>query len=1327
MQIRHKETFATIRTEGSILPADLLQRIAEGKGIEGLDPSDYHLSEKRLNEAINRSWNHLLATWVTFKAAISQLSEKDLGTGATRERWLLPLFQELGYGRLLVSKAVEIDRKSYPISHSWHRAPIHLLGFRLSIDKKVPGAVGAARMSPHGLMQEYLNRSDGHLWGFVSNGLRLRILRDSASLTKQSYVEFDLEGMMDGEVYSDFVLFWLLCHESRLEADKPEECWLEKWSKEAEKEGTRALEHLRSGVEKAIEALGRGFLSHPGNSELKDKLRNGVLDKQEYYRQILRLVYRLILLFVAEDRGILLSPEAEPKAMERYSRYYSLTRLRKLAERKMGTRHSDLYQGLCLVMEKLGSDQECPEVGLSPFGSFLFSSGALKGVDGCNISNRDLLEAIRSLTFITYDHFRRPVDYKHIGSEELGSVYESLLELHPELNIEAGEFSLRTASGHERKTTGSYYTPSSLVQCLLDSALDPVLDEVTRKDDPEEAILDLKVCDPACGSGHFLVAAAHRIAKRLAAIRTGDDEPSPDSVRKALRDVVGHCIYGVDLNPMAVELCKVSLWMEAIEPGKPLSFLDHRIQCGNSLLGTTPKLISNGIPDEAFMPIEGDEKAWVAALKKRNKQERSGQLTMFATFSKSSEQAALANRIRDLNKIKDDSVAAIHQKEKQYEQLTISAEFQKAKLTADAWCSAFVWKKHKGAPPPITHDIFRHLAVNPATLPTTTLNEINRLSEQYAFLHWHIVFPDVFRAVTEGKEPVSSEEGWNGGFDVVLGNPPWERIKLQEKEWFAGCRPDIANAPNAAKRRKMIEALKEEDLSLYVAFLEDRRKAEGESHIVRNSGRYPLCGRGDINTYAVFAETKRFLISPTGRVGCIVPSGIATDDTTKYFFQDLMKSNSLASLYDFENSNGIFSGVHRSYKFCLLTITGISKPVEHSNFVFFAYNVDDINKPGRKLNLSFDDLALLNPVTQTCPVLRTVRDYELLKRIHIYGVQLDSKSWNGFYIRLIHLGDHADSIRLEEHFQYGHFDNIMNYNDAEKCYLRIYEAKLIHHFDHRYATFNNVDSSDAYNGNARYITFSEHSDPHYSVKPRYWVEADFYSNIVNKYSSLSGWFLAYRDIARATDERTCIATAIPETAATVSVPCIGTQHSQLKPLLQANLSSFCLDYSARQKVAGIHLNFTILKQLPIIASENYSQPLLWSDKSSARNWLIPRILELTYTAWDLEPFAKDCSYNGPPFRWDESRRFVLRCELDAAYFHLYGIERDDVDYIMETFPIVKRKDEQQYGEYRTKRVILEIYDEMAQAKRSGRPYQTRLDPPPADPRVAHPPKGLDSQ
>src|SRR5215813_6899301 len=625
MQLRKRNIFTTIRAEGSILPADLLQRINDRDAqLKGLTPDDYHLAGGlKLNEAINQSWNRMLGAWAVLQSAREKLPPTDTGTTVTREKWLLPLFQELGYGRLSAAKSIEIEGKSYPISHLWQQTPIHLVSARVDLDTRTAGVAGASRVSPHGLTQELLNRSDAHLWGFVSNGLRLRILRDNVSLTRQAYVEFDLEAMMNGEQFPDFMMLWLLCHESRVNAEKPQDCLLERWSKAAHEQGTRALDQLRNGVEEAIKALGRGFLAHPANQTLLGRLRKGELDKQDYYRQLLRLVYRLLFLFVAEDRELLFAPEADEKRRERYTRFYSVSRLRRLAERRLGARHGDQYYGLRLMMQKLGNGG-CAELGLPALGSFLFSEEAVADLNGCELANHDLLEAVRALAFITDGHRRRTVDYKNPRSEELGSVYEALLELHPEINAEARQFNLASASGNERKTTGSYYTPVSLVQCLLDSALDPVLVEASKQPDAEQAILRLKVVDPACGSGHFLIAAAHRMANRLATVRTGDDEPAPEAVRTALRDVIGRCIYGVDINPMAVELCKVSLWMEALEPGKPLSFLEHRIQCGNSLLGATPALLKNGIPDDAFKPIEGDDKEYCAEYRKQNKKERAG-------------------------------------------------------------------------------------------------------------------------------------------------------------------------------------------------------------------------------------------------------------------------------------------------------------------------------------------------------------------------------------------------------------------------------------------------------------------------------------------------------------------------------------------------------------------------------------------------------------------------------------------------------------------------------------------------------------------------------
>ena len=862
MQLRQRHQFTTIRTEGSILPADLLQRINErGAGLAGLKPDDYHLpGNLKLNEAINQSWNRLLGAWTAFHSALTKLPDTDPATTLTREKWLLPVFNELGYGRLLTARAIELDGRSYPVSHGWQHTPLHLVGAGVDLDKRTAGVAGAARMSPHGLVQELLNRSEAHLWGMVSNGLRLRILRDNVSLTRQAYVEFDLEAMMNGELYADFALFWLLCHESRVHAEKPQDCWLEKWSRAAQDQGTRALEQLRRGVEEAIEALGRGFLAHASNHALVARLRTGALSTQDYYRQLLRLVYRLLFLFVAEDRDLLLRPDADAQARERYERFYSLSRLRLLAEKRVGTRHADLYHGLRLVMAKLGSDAGCPELGLPALGSFLFSREAIPDLEACDIANAYLLDAVRALAFINDRHGRRLVDYKNLRSEELGSVYEALLELLPDVHIEARQFELKTVSGSERKSTGSYYTPESLVQCLLDSALEPVVAEALKQPDAAQAILRLKVCDPACGSGHFLIAAAHRLAKHLASVRTGDDEPAPEAVRTALRDVIGHCIYGVDINPMAVELCKVSLWMEALEPGKPLSFLDHRIQCGNSLIGATPALLKDGIPDDAFKPIEGDDRAVCSEYRKHNKQEREGQQRLFAYAPEPwTRLGNLATGLLQLEEISDDSIAGVRRKQERWEQLVRSQGYIYSRLWADAWCAAFVWKKirDRSHPYPITEELFRKIERNPFHVVNTWHEqEIRRLAEQYQFFHWHLAFPDVFRVPVGDEEPENEQTGWNGGFDVVLGNPPWERIKLQEKEWFAARRPEIANAPNAAARRRMIEALHDEDTALYAAFLDDRRKAEGESHFVRSSDRYPLCGRGDVNTYAIFAETE---------------------------------------------------------------------------------------------------------------------------------------------------------------------------------------------------------------------------------------------------------------------------------------------------------------------------------------------------------------------------------------------------------------------------------------------------------------------------------------
>lgn len=1400
-----RDIFATVTTEGSALPPDILQRVADlDKELPGLTPAAYHLASEKISEATNRAWNRLLAAWGNFKAVRAGIPEDKPGTSETREKWLLPLFNELGYGRLLGAKALELGGKSYSISHGWGSTPIHLLGCNVPLDKKTKGIQGATVAAPHGLVQELLNRSDDHLWAFVTNGLKLRILRDNISFTRQAYVEFDLEAMMEGQVYPDFRLLWLVCHQSRVEADRPEDCFLEQWSKAARDFGSRVLDSLRDGVVDAINELGAGILKHPSNLDIRAKLASGALDKQDYFRQLLRFIYRLLFLFVSEDRGLLLTDSSSKQAGV-FLKYYSTARLRLLASTLRGSRHDDLFEGLRLIMQRLGSDGGCPELGLAPLGSMLFSNSAMPDIEPCRISNECLLAAVRHLATISGPEGLRPVDFKNLGAEELGSIYESLLELHP--NMDDG-FKLETAAGHERKTTGSYYTPESLIQSLLDTALDPVLAEARKAENPEQAILDLKVCDPACGSGHFLLAAANRMAKALAAARTGEDEPAPEAVREAKRAVISRCIYGVDLNPMAVELCKVNLWLESMDPGKPLSFLDSHVQCGNSLLGVTPALLRAGIPDEAFSPIEGDEKERCQAAKKSNKEQRkdyAARLKRLGLMPYTEEPfiqlGNLAASVQEFMRIDDSTIEGVRSRQRMWEALASGSGYRFGRMWADAWCAAFVWKKIK-APTgeafyPITEEVFRRIEKNPFSIPDWMQKEIERLSRQYQFFHWHLAFPEVFRLPGKGNAPENTQAGWDGGFDVVLGNPPWEHTELKEQEWFASRRPDIADAAGA-KRKKLIENLEKDDPALWSAYCEDLRFADGVSQLVRQTGRYPLCGRGRINTYAIFAELSRELMSSIGRMGCIVPSGIASDDTTKFFFQDIVDHQGLVSLYDFENKN-IFPSVHSSYKFCLLTLTGTSRSAKGgAEFAFFLHDVAEIREEERRFKLTAEDIALINPNTRTCPIFRSKRDAEITKgiyrRVPVLIREATEKEpevnpWAvTFKQGLFNMTSASEHFRTRAELEQAGWTLQGNHfvKDGE-TYLPLYEAKMIHHYDHRWATYEP-------DGSTRDVTLAEKQDPNFVVMPRYWVHewevakrasrcpdvvikalvdaerndgdaerklvvnvlamwlAGYHLNHGDKelgnkllaatqprtaslIASTTGWvavqameeeypltpeeaeqvkqaltgdviqqgrdlvlsrtpkwFMGWRDICRSTDERTVIAALLPQVGVGNNLPIMISSKQESMDVLSATLSSFALDFSARFKVGGTHVNFFIANQLPVLAPDQFQVPTPWAVHESLHDWVQTRARELYASDYQMSELLKVVYQPRSP-----EERFAIRCELDAAFFHLYGITREDVDYIMDTFPIVKRKDEAAFGCYRTKEMILKKYDEMAAA------------------------------
>lgn len=790
-----------ITSVGGLLPIGFLSRLRDPKsGLEGIRPSDYHLgANERITEIVSRSWNRLTNAWAGFSDALAKLDEADKASALTRDKWLGLVFVELGYGRLQTARSIEIQGEVFPISHTWGSIPIHLVGARVDLDRRTPGVRGAAGKSPHSLVQELLNSPTEHLWGIVSNGLVLRILRDSTSLTRQSYLEFNLEEIFSNDRFDDFVTFWMIAHQSRFEGEDPSSCWLERWRDEISESGIRALDALQGGVRRAIEALGEGLVTHPENQRLRAALESGALSPLDLYRQILRLIYRILFLLVAEDRNLLHGPQADLLAVERYEKWYSTKRLRQQAWGAHSDRNADLWQMLKVVMRGLGDHGGLETLGLSPLGSYLWGDQALPDLLNATISNRYLGRAIVHLSTTEAEGVRRNVDFANLGAEELGSVYEALLELTPVINGEGGPFVLRDAPGNERKTSGSFYTPSELVAKLLETALDPVIEEALAARDPETELLSLKILDPACGSGHFLIAAAHRIAERLAAHRVGEPEAPPAQVRHALREVIAKCCYGVDINPMAVELAKVSLWMEAMEAGKPLTFLERHIVTGNALIGTTPALVARGIPDGAYKVLDGDDNATVTATKKRNKsfvEHGQSTLNIDATLH---DRVAFADQVASLDAIEDDNINDVVAKGELWEDLRHQRSFEIEKWTADAWCTAFFYNKvpHGGE---ITTETIKQIQLGgPQAIGERERTLIEQAAKEHQFLHFHVAFPEVFRV--DNTQLLAGRMGWTGGFDVVLGNPPFlsqlksnTRLSMGERNLVSSRLPGVVKS-----------------------------------------------------------------------------------------------------------------------------------------------------------------------------------------------------------------------------------------------------------------------------------------------------------------------------------------------------------------------------------------------------------------------------------------------------------------------------------------------------------------------------------------------------
>jgi hypothetical protein len=1400
--------------EGGLLGPDILEKLLAGD-LPGQKPEDFGLSSKRsLTEEIAMALATARTYWEAFQGRLARLPQADLGTKdsvplsrtVTRDAWVIPFLSLLGYELHYNSRAQEVDGATFAISHRAGEAeeapPVHIVGVRQELGRLAP--TGRPRLAPHSLLQEYLNRSE-HLWGIVTNGVTLRLLRDSTYVRRQAYVEFDLRQILEEQRFNDFALLFRLLHRSRLPqvTGQAADCLLEKYYQQALEQGGRVRERLRDGVEACLKGLANGFLSHPKNSQLRDWLASGGSAALEFYRQLLRLVYRFLFLLVSEERGLI-------SASPLYRDHYGVGRLRQLLERRSAfTEHEDLWCSLRVLWRVLSQEELAQLLEAAPLNGDLFAPLEL---DSCSLSNRDLLQAFWHLAYYRENPTSplRRVNYAALDVEELGSVYESLLDYQPQVVTSQGVPRFELGYGSERKSTGSYYTPPELVAELVRSALEPVLEaqleearkiasrewssippalrqrlacqvaarlarppggqrQATPSEEElalawqsiplsnrhilaaEQALLSLRILDPACGSGHFLLAAARRLGKELAKIRSGEEEPAPERVREAIRDIVAHCLYGVDKNPLAVELCRVALWLEAHCAGKPLTFLDHRIKCGDSLVGVLdPKVLQMGIPDEAFTPVSADSKEAAQSLKRRNRSERKAlggegkQLSL--PLDPEEALTELSQERQELEAIPDNSPEEVSRKQQLYSRYCQDPQHQKLVEACNLWTAAFFQ--------PLTSDFSRAITtqavidrlgdkVHPQALATA-----QALASEQRFFHWPLEFPEVFE---------------QGGFDVILGNPPWERIKLQEEEFFASRDAQIAKAPNADARKRLIKQLPEVNPALWAEYQHALHAAESTSRFLRSSGAYPLTGRGDINTYSVFAERVRLLLSPRGRAGIIVPTGIATDDTNKLFFADVVEKGQLASLFDFENRDKLFPAVDSRMKFCLLTLTGRNVSASAPAFAFFATRADHLRDPRRLFSLTPQDIARINPNTRTLPVFRTWQDADLTRAIYqrvpvLVNERTGENPWDVRFMAMFHMSNDSHLFRTHSQLEAEGYRLVGNTfvagdptSPSPARYLPLYEAKMIWHYDHRYGTYEGV--RDRSSTQLPTPDEHQHADPHFVVQPWYWVPAEEVTRRLGDWQR--GWLLGFRRITNATNERTAIFALIPTTGAGDNVfLLLPDTNSVLTATLTGNLIALPFDWVVRQKLAGVNMNFFYVEQFPVLPPDAYTPEDL--------RFIVPRVLELVYTSWDMKPFADDVwreadeglravirphpptsspaalgeGFPFPPFTWNEERRAILRAELDAYYARLYGLTRKQLRYILdpadltereledildpreevadplepagyatraaastfpgETFRVLKEKEIRQYGEYRTRRLVLEAWEKLAQ-------------------------------
>ena len=1148
------------------------------------------------------------------------------------------------------------------------------------------------RAAPSTQMLRYLRRVDdlanGKLrWGILTNGARWRLYYAGARSVAEQFCEIDLMLTLDlpsserGHYLKVFALVFGRA------AFQP--------SEDGRTLHQRILDEGRFYEERVATSLSAVVFDQVF-PQLADAIFKAApaASLSEVRNAALTLFYRLLFILYAEDRDLL------PVRDAAYDDY-SLRRVRDdVGTRKAqgdvfsntAARYWSAIRDLCRII-----DEGDASIGLPPYNGGLFDQERTPLLSNIRLSDQVIADVIYALSFDTSLESQRYINYRNLSVEQLGSIYERLLER--ELVQEEGGIDVRL-NVFARKGSGSYYTPDALVSLIIKETIGPLVEGRSA-----EQILDLKICDPAMGSGHFLTSLvdylSDRVIEAMAAVDSSPLAARIEAMRETImanaakggwridaerlddrhivrRMVLKRCVYGVDKNPMAVELAKVSLWLHTFTAGAPLSFLDHHLRCGDSLFGGW---VNKAMGDENALFLQGP----------------------ISEATRSAEAMQSIEELTDAEIEETDRSAALF------------ADMQAGTQPLADFLSlvqAFAWLNVRDQEDKIALQNFLSSRLGDpvaiatgALVPKTDVPDPERFARLFAqaralmdeerFLNWQVAFPGIWQD-WEGPR-------LRGGFDAVIGNPPWDRIKLQQVEWFAARRPEIAKAQRAADRKKMIAALEEAADPLAEEFDQASERAAFTAQMAKASGDFPLLSKGDVNLYSLFVERAMTLVNSQGMVGLLTPSGIASDKTAARFFKGVATEGRLRALYDFENKKVFFPDVHASFKFCVFVAS--SAPSEKpAKCAFYLHNVAELDDPKRCFPLTAQDFARVNPNTGTAPIFRSRRDAELTTAIYERmpvlvdrSEDVEVKAWPVEYSTMFHMTNDSDLFRtraeLEE--QEGAFPIGGNrFGSPSGEWVPLYEGKMVQAYDHRAASVVVNPENPHRPAQPVSATPEQQQDPDWLPDPQFWVPAEECD-----WPKEATWVLGFKEITASTNIRTFIAALLPTVGFGNKVPIFKSEMPDRKEwLLAANLNATVFDFVTRQKIQGQTLNLFIIEQLPVIPLAHY-ESTHFGPKTAAQI-IREAVLELTYTAHDMAPFARDLGYAGDPFVWNDDRRLQLRAKLDAVFFHLYGVtDRDDIRYIYSTFPIVRRQETAAYGKYRSRDLCLAYMNALA----SGQP------------------------